>query len=172
MDSYAKEMARLNKAKPSSKRTDEDRMEMARVEWEGGLYHDPEIGPYIPGSWVFKSLLEAARAGRRGKKVEGGVMVEALEHPLIYRGPRDIEGMWSDGTSEFVDFRTVRVGQAKVDRCRPIFREWAFEADLIIDSAVVDADEVKDIAVIAGKLKGLGDYRQQYGRFDAKIERL
>lgn len=172
MDPYAKELARLNKAKPSSKRTDEDRMAIARVEWEGGLYYDPEAGPYIPGSWIFKCLLEGARAGKRGKKIEGGLMVEALDHPLIYRGPRKLEEMWGDGTSEFVDFRTVRVGQAKVDRCRPIFREWAFEAVLIIDPSVVDAAEVRDIAEIAGKLKGLGDYRQQYGRFTVQTKSL
>jgi hypothetical protein len=173
MNKYAKELSRLNKAKPSSKRTDEDRLEIAKIEWEGGLYFEPEIGPYVPASWIFKSLLEGARSGRRGQKIEGGVTVVEMIHPLIYKGPRDIAGMWGDnGTSEFVDFRTVRVGQAKVDRCRPIFRQWAFEAELLIDPTVIDPDEVADIANISGRLKGMGDYRQQYGRFEATIERL
>lgn len=172
MDPFAKELSRLNKAKPSSKRTDDDRLEMARVEWEGGLYFEPGIGPYIPGSWVFKSLLEGARSGRRGQKIEGGLTVVEMVHPLIYKGSRDIAGMWNNGESEFVDFRTVRVGQAKIDRCRPIFREWAFEAELIIDPSVIDPAEVADIADIAGKLKGMGDYRQQYGRFTASVEAL
>ncbi len=173
LDPFAKEMARLNKAKPSSKRTDEDRLELARIEFEGGLYIDPDLGPYIPGSWIFKSLLEAARSGRRGKKIEGGLTVVEMVHPIIYRGPRDVDGMWGkDGESEFVDFRTVRVGQVKVDRCRPIFRQWSFEADLMLDPTVIDAHEVGDIADIAGRLIGMGDYRQQYGRYDATIERL
>ena len=173
LDPFAKEMSRLNKAKPSSKRTDEDRLEIAKVEWTGGLYFEPGIGPFVPGSWVFKSLLEGARSGRRGQKIEGGLTVVEMMHPLIYRGPRDIDGLWGkNGESEFVDFRTVRVGQAKVDRCRPIFREWAFEAELMVDPTVIDPDELADIADIAGKLKGLGDYRQQFGRYDAKIERL
>lgn len=172
MNRYAKELSRLNKAKPSSKRTDDDRLEIARVEWEGGLYHEDGIGPYIPASWVFKSLLEGARSGRRGQKIEGGVTVVEMVHPLIYKGPRAIAEMWGDGASEFVDFRTVRVGQAKVDRCRPIFRTWKFEAELLIDPTVIDPDEVADIASIAGRLKGMGDYRQQYGRFEAVVERL
>lgn len=171
MNPYAKELARLNKAKPSSKRTDEDRLDIARVEWEGGLYFDDEVGPYIPASWIFKTILEGARAGRRGQKVEGGLTVVEMVHPLIYRGPRDIAGLWGNGgESGFVDFRTVRVGQAKVDRCRPIFNQWAFEADLLLDPNVLDVAELADIAEISGRLKGVGDYRQQFGRFTAEIE--
>jgi hypothetical protein len=166
LNSFAKELSRLNKAKPSSRRTDEDRLEIARVEWEGGLYFDAEVGPY------FKTVLEAARLGRRGQKIEGGLSVVEMVHPLLYRGPRTIDGLWGNGgDSTFVDFRTVRVGQAKVDRCRPIFNEWAFEADLLVDPAVLDFDELADIADIAGKLKGIGDYRQQFGRFEVNVER-
>lgn len=173
LNSFAKELSRLNKAKPSSRRTDEDRLEIARVEWEGGLYFDDEVGPYVPASWVFKSVLEGARLGRRGQKIEGGLTVVELVHPLIYRGPRNVEGLWGNGgDSEWVDFRTVRVGQAKVDRCRPIFSQWAFEADLLVDPAVLDVAELEDIVKIAGQLKGIGDYRQQYGRYDAVIEKL
>lgn len=173
MNPYAKELSRLNKAKPSSKRTDDDRLEIARVEWEGGLYFDEEVGPYVPASWVFKTILEGARAGRRGQKIEGGLTVVDLVHPLLYRGPRDIDALWGvGGETEFVDFRTVRVGQAKVDRCRPIFKQWSFEAELLLDPTVLDVAELEDIAKIAGQLKGIGDYRQQYGRFDATIERL
>ena len=172
MNPFAKELSRLNKAKPSSKRTDEDRMEIARVEWEGGLYFEEGVGPFIPASGVFKCLLEGARSGRRGKKIEGGLVVVEMTHPLIYRGARDIKGMWADGSGEFVDFRTVRVGQAKVDRCRPVFRQWSFESELLVDPSVLDVAELADIAAIAGKLVGLGDYRQQYGRFDTLVEPL
>lgn len=172
MNRFAQELSRLNRAKPSSKRTDEDRLEIARVEWEGGLYFEVGLGPYVPASWVFKSLLEGARSGRRGKKIEGGLVVVEMVHPLIYRGARDVEGMWANGSGEFVDFRTVRVGQAKVDRCRPVFRDWSFESELMVDPSVLDVDELADIAAISGKLVGLGDYRQQYGRYESKVEPL
>jgi hypothetical protein len=174
MNPFAKEMSRLNKAKPSSKRTDEDRMDIARVEFEGSLYFDKVIGPYIPGSWIFKNLLEAARTGRRGKKIEGGIQVINLMHPLIYSGPRTVEKLWGvgpdAGSTKFVDFRPVRVGQAKVDRCRPIFEEWAVEAEIFVDPSSLDVDEFRDIAEIGGRLCGYGDYRQQYGRFDVEVK--
>lgn len=172
MNPFAKKLAQLNRAKPSSKRTDEDRMDIAAVEWEGGLYYDAVVGPYVPATWVFKTILEGARLGRRGQLIEGGLSVVEMVHPLIYSGPRDVAGLWGNGESEFVDFRTVRVGQAKVDRCRPIFNKWAFEAQLLIDPSVLDVAVLADIAAISGRLKGIGDYRQQFGRFDSQIERI
>lgn len=172
MNPYAKKMAQLNRAKPSSKRTDDDRLEIASVEWQGGLYFDDAVGPYVPASWVFKTILEGARLGRRGQLIEGGLSVVEMVHPLLYQGPRDMARMWNGGESNFVDFRTVRVGQAKVDRCRPIFKDWAFEAELMIDPSVLDLAVLQDIVEISGRLKGIGDYRQQYGRFEATVERI
>lgn len=172
MNPYAKKLAQLNRAKPSSKRTDEDRLEIAFVEWQGGLYFDDAVGPYVPASWVFKTVLEGARLGRRGQLIEGGLSVVEMVHPLLYQGPRDMVRLWGDGDSQFVDFRTVRVGQAKVDRCRPIFKDWSFEAELMIDPSVLDLAVLQDIVSISGRLKGIGDYRQQYGRFDAVVERI
>lgn len=171
LNRYAKELKRLN-GKPSSKRTDEDRMEIARVEWEGGLYFDEAIGPFVPASWVFKSLIEGGRLTKAGKKIERGVTVMEMSHPLIYRGPRDLAGLWGDGSSDYVDIRTVRVGQARVDRCRPIFREWAFEADLFVDPSMIDMEELAEVASNAGALVGNGDYRMLYGRYAAKVDRL
>lgn len=172
MNPYAKQLAALNRAKVSSKRTDDDRMQIARVEWEGGLYFDDAVGPYVPASWVFKTILEGARQGRRGPLIEGGLLVVEMVHPLLYQGPRDVARLWGDGTSPFVDFRTVRVGQAKVDRCRPIFKEWSFEAELVVDPSVLDLNVLQDVVEIAGRLKGLGDYRQQFGRFEARIDEI
>ncbi len=174
MNSYAKALAALTKAKTSSKRTDQDRIEIARLEFEGGLYFDDEIGPYAPGKWFSKNLLDAARRGRRGKLVEEGVTIgpDSMINPLAYHGPRDIEGIWGNGESDFVSFETVRVGMAKVDRCRPIFPEWSTEVDFEIEDDVLDFDTFRDIAVIGGRL-GLGDYRSGgYGRFNASVVAL
>lgn len=171
LDPYTKELKRLN-GKPSSKRTDEDRMEIARTEWEGGLYFRDDIGPYVPASWVFKSLIEGARLTKAGKKIERGVMVTELEHPLVYKGPRDLDGLWGAGSSEYVDIRTAKVGMARVDRCRPVFKEWTFEAELFADPSIIDVDELTEVASNAGTLIGVGDYRMLYGRYVAKIEKL
>lgn len=171
MSPFAKKLSALTKAKASSKRTDQDRIDIARVEFEGGLYWDEAVGPYAPAKWFSKNLLDAARRGRRGKLVEEGVSVSegSLINPLVYRGPRDVEGLWGDGDSDFVSFETVRVGMAKVDRCRPFFNDWAAEIDFEIEEDVLDFATLQDIAVIGGRL-GVGDYRSGgNGRFNATV---
>jgi hypothetical protein len=169
LNAYSKQLKALNAKRT---KTDEDRMAIARVEFEGSLYLDPGVGPYIPGPNLLASLVEGGRLRKAGKKVERGVNVDDLVMPLIYRGPRDVDGLWGDGESEYVDLRTVVVQRNKVDRCRPIFREWAFEAEILLDPAVIDLDEFRDVAANAGAMAGIGDYRRLYGRFSVEIEAL
>lgn len=176
---YAQRMKKLN-GKQSRLRTDEDRIEIARTEWEGGLYIEDGVGPYVPAANVFASLLKGAKRVRKGPKVEGGVVITSdTMCPLVYRGPRDIEGLWGGGPfkSDFVDIRTVSSNPSaakspKVDRCRPIFRDWAFEVDLFLDPTSIDLADFVEIADLAGNSVGIGDYRQLYGRFVSKVEPL
>lgn len=166
LNRYAKELKRLNSKRV---KTDEDRLEIARVEHEGSLYYSDEDGPYIPGSNLFASLIEGARLSKNGRKIERGVMVVDLELPLIYKGPRDIAGLWGNGESEFVDLRPVVVQRNKVDRCRPIFRDWAIEAEVLLDLSVIELDEFALAAQNAGAMAGLGDYRRSYGRYAVEV---
>jgi len=169
LNAYAKQLKALNSKRV---KTDEDRLAVARVEFEGSLYSDPEVGPYIPGPNLLASLVEGGRLTKSGKKIERGVNVDDLVMPLIYRGPRDVESLWGGGESEYVDLRTVVVQRNKVDRCRPIFREWAFEAEILLDPAVIDLAEFTDVARNAGGMAGIGDYRRMYGRYSVEIEAL
>lgn len=169
LNPYSKKLKALNSKRT---KTDEDRMEIARVEWEGSLYHAEGIGPYMPGPNLFASLIAGARLTKAGKKIERGVSVDGLELPLVYRGPRDIAGLWGGGESEYVDLRTVVVQRSKVDRCRPVFRDWAFEADILLDPSLIDLDEFMEVAKNAGQFEGVGDYRRMYGRYSVRVEEL
>lgn len=170
LNAYAKRLKALNSKRV---KTEEDRLDIARVEFEGSLYYDDTLGPYLPGPNLFASLIGGARLTRAGKKVERGLVVSDFMLPLIYRGPRDIEGLWAaGGSTEFVDLRSVVVQRQKVDRCRPIFRTWAVESELIVDPKVLELDELREIAKNAGQMEGVGDYRRAYGRYDVEIEQL
>ena len=169
LNAYAKQLKSLNSKR---NKTDEDRLAIARVEFEGSLYFDDEVGPYVPGPNLLASLVEGGRLTKSGKKVERGVNVDDLVMPLLYRGPRDVESLWGGGESEYVDLRTVVVQRNKVDRCRPIFREWAFEAEILLDPAVIDLSEFEEVARNAGAMAGIGDYRRMYGRYSTEIEAL
>lgn len=169
MNPYAKKMKALNSKRV---KTDEDRLEIARVEFEGSLYWDDQIGPYMPGQNVLRSLIGGARLSKAGKKIERGVAMIDFMLPIVYDGPRTIEGMWGGGESTFVDIRPVSVQRVKVDRCRPIFREWVVEADVLIDPKAIDPAEFRDVAVTAGALEGLGDFRTMFGRYSVEIEEI
>lgn len=169
LNPFAKKLKALNSKRV---KTDEDRLEIARVEFEGSLYFDSELGPVMPSQNVFRSLIGGARLIKAGKKIERGVAMCDFMLPLIYAGPRDVEGLWGGGESEYVDIRPVSVQRNKVDRCRPIFRDWAVEADLIVDPKVLEADEFAEVARLAGELEGVGDFRSMYGRFSVEVSEI
>lgn len=170
MNAYAKRLKALNSKRT---KTDEDRLAIAQVEFEGSLYFDEEIGPYMPGQNVLASLTEGAKIIRAGKKIERGVAVETIQCPLIYAGPRTVEGLWNGGEkSAFVDIRPVTVQTSKVDRCRPIFRDWAIEAVVLVNESALDYEEFQTVAELAGTMAGLGDYRKAYGRYNVELVEL
>lgn len=156
----------------SSKRvkTDEDRLAMAQFEFYGSLYYDDEIGPYIPGTMIFANLIEGAKITKNGRKVERGIDVVEFYHPLTYDGPRNSTELWDDPS--FVDIRSVRVGQARIDRTRPIFNRWEVEFDMLCDEEILNRDEVLRIINHAGTYSGFGDYRKMYGHYEPEISDL
>ena len=150
------------------KKTDEDDLEISRLEWLGGLYWDDAIGPYLPGDNLFKALVEAARKSKQGKQVEQGVFVETDVNPLAYKGPRVVDELWKD--QNFVFRRTVKQQQSRITRTRPIFREWRTEARGTFDPNVVNLSDIAGFAEIAGLYIGVGDWRPRYGRFSATVK--
>jgi hypothetical protein len=166
LDEVAKAMKRINDKR---KKTDEDREEVARLEHMGGLYFDPDLGPYLPGQNFEKCLIEAARITRAGKKIERGVFVDADVNPISYDGPRDIDGLWKD--ENFRHAASVKVGMSRVMRMRPQFRQWTVDTEGEYDPSVISLDELTEVATTAGLMIGLGDWRPRFGRFVATVER-
>lgn len=160
----------LKKVSGKRIKTEADHEEMARIEFEGGLYFDEETGPYIPGANIHACLLKAARMTRQGPAVERGVVVVSEVHPLAYNGSRTVEGLWKD--KNFVSRLSVGVTTSRVMRTRPKFPQWALEADLIVDDGQLDLDQITSIAEKAGQMIGLGDYRPRFGRFDVEVTQL
>jgi hypothetical protein len=148
-------------------KTDEDHAEVARREWLGGLYFDPDAGPYIPGENVERALLDAARLNRLGKSIERGVFITSNVNPIEYTGSRDPKVMVDD--ENFRHMASVKIGMKRVMRCRPIFRNWSITAQGYLDEGQLDLSELRQIADNAGRLVGLGDWRPRFGRFAATV---
>lgn len=148
-------------------KTEDDYAELARVEWNGGMYWDAEIGPFIPGDNVWRCLYDASKKSKKGVKVKEGLFIATDRNPLAYSGPRDPDSMWRD--ENLKHFASAKVGMQRVTRCRPHFRGWATEADGVLDTALLDFAELQQIAEVAGSLVGLGDWRPRFGRFTAEV---
>lgn len=163
LDQAAKalKVATLKKSK-----TDEDQIEIARIEFEGGLYWDKNAGPYIPSDNLQAMLIEGAKKRRLGKAFE--CMVEVLipsnldGYKLEYKGPRDPSTLWKQG---WYLRKGASVHGSKVMRTRPRFPQWSisFEIEILDDGP--EPEIVQQALVDAGSLVGLGDWSPRYGRF-------
>lgn len=164
LDPIKKKMAAISGKR---KKTAEDHEQLAHIEWEAGMYHDADIGPYLPGKILKAGLIAGAKKTRSGPKVKSGVLVLTDKAPLEYEGPRDLVKMWAAGS--FADIRSVVVQRARLMRCRPIFHNWSATFELMFDDTVVDREDILAFAETCGQMIGIGDYRPEsggdFGRF-------
>jgi hypothetical protein len=167
LNPYARAIKELT-AKRTNK-TDADELEISRLKFVAGLYYDDQDGPYLPAANVFRCLIEAGSMTRDGKKVERGVVFLADRSRLEYDGPRDLNGMWGDGTTRFVDRRLAAVNRVRIPVTRPIFPEWSASFEVLVDEEVLNPGAFRALAEKAGRAVGVGDYRRFYGRFAVEI---
>lgn len=152
--------------------TDDDRLEKSRLQFAGGLYHDEEIGPYLPGPNLVRSLRTAAhlvKHNKGGGEIERGFILLSERAPLDYAGPRTLDDLWNGGESKFVDRRMVKIGKSTVSTTRPIFVNWGAQFEFELDPSEIDVEDFQAYAEKSGKV-GVGDARKiGYGRFSVKI---
>lgn len=165
LDPISKEIAKISGLR---KKTEANHLEIARLEFAGGLYHDEDLGPYIPTWNIIRSIQEAGKQQKLGAAVLRALVPGAEKAAIQYDGPRDIGAMWEDG--RFVLRKGVGISGRRVMRTRPVFVDWVVEADLELDIAVLNPDKIDQLALAAGKYEGLGDNRPQYGRFRGSAE--
>lgn len=162
LDPMAKALSDLAKRR---KKSDADHIAVAEAEFKGGLYWDGELGPYIPGEAIMTMLIDGAKQSKQGKLFKSSVMVVDEKSRLEYRGPRTPDELWAD--PRFRDRRSVRVGQAKVMRTRPIFRDWSLSFEVQITNEAINKSDVQLALKNAGSMVGLGDGRPRIaGKFE------
>lgn len=164
---YARDIARLNAMK--SKITDEQRKERDWLKFRGGLYYDDKLGPFLPADNVFRSIQQAAALTRDGKNIERGLIMLDECSPLKYRGPREAESLYGDGTTQYVDRRMAKINQAPVVAIRPRFPEWTATFDFELDEDILSLDDLIHIAEKAGRLIHIGTYRRFFGFYSTSI---
>ena len=171
LDPDVKELKKIS-GKGKGKKTDEDYAEMARMDWQLGMYFDEKAGPYIPGINVRACVVAGGKMNKLGTSLQRGTTVLVEKIPLEYSGPRSMEKLWEN--SNYRDIRSVVVGQSRTMRCRPIFKEWSLTFDFYYDPSVIDKENVLLSATNAGTFIGLGDFRPgkgngTFGRFSVDV---
>lgn len=149
-------------------KTLEDEETLRALEWTLALYWEEETGPYIPGKNVKEMLRAAATKWRRGEDIKRSLMVVDYRVPLIYKGPRDVQGLWDDGFRYTAMVANAGVNRGRVVRCRPMFENWSLKVELAYDPEDVDFDTL-EMVVERSQKYGLGDYRPEFGSFMASI---
>jgi len=162
-NAITKEMKKVSAVR---KKTDDEYEQLAKIEFKGGLYIDPNIGPFVPGTWVDGLLVNSAKKERLGEKFKSYSRCVEDRLPIQYAGPRVLEKMWDAG---FYDQRLVKVEQKKLLRTRPCFREWALECTVMFDEQAIDPAQVIRAVERGGASIGLGDYRPRFGRFNIEV---
>ena len=160
-DPIAKEISALLRKRP---RTEEDAAQVARLEFLGGLYYDNDVGIHLP-AWSFVRCCEnAAKITRRGTTLLRAVALVTDRAPVRYDGPKEPAALWANETFRW---RTgVVVKRDRIQRMRPIFRQWALDVELELQTDVLDESAFLEIAALAGRVAGLGTSRKLgYGRF-------
>lgn len=160
-DPFTREIKKLTGQK---KKTEDIHEQIKRLEWRAGFYeHEGRV--VVPSDNVLGCIQNGSRTLKRGKDFNASVFAPVAFFPLVYDGPKDFDGLYGDGTSLYVDYRSVVVSQRRVMRSRPIFREWELQIELRFDEEIFNRQDLQQCIEIAGERIGLCERRPRCGRF-------
>ena len=124
------------------------------------LYKDEKIGCYVPSSWIEASMREAAKGfkkrGRGSLKdtILSSVFVDEEKIPLGKK-------TWDE-----LDQRPAVIQRQRIFKTRPKFNDWKLSFTITFDGGRINKETLKSILIEAGQIKGIGDYRPKFGRFE------
>lgn len=159
LDSFAKALKAVSGKR---KKTDDDFVKMAEIEFLGSLYLTEDGEPGWPGENLEAMLIAAAKKQKQGPIAKMAIFVDGVL-PILYKGPKKPEELWEK--EEFRLCVSVRVQANRIMRTRPIFRQWELIVPIQYDPTLVDRETVLQWVTIAGQQIGLSDWRPRYGRF-------
>lgn len=156
--------------KRKARKSLDDEARLRELEWAFGLYHDKDLGPYVPGKNIHEMIRKAATKWRVGEDIKRSLLVVENRIPLIYDGPRDQQGLWDADYRYTTMVANAGMNRGRVVRCRPCFDEWSLATQIAWDPEDVDSDQLVQIVERTQKY-GLGDYRPVFGAFEASLGR-
>lgn len=153
-----------------AKKTDADNLELARLEWFGGLYLSEAGNICIPSDNIERCIQQGGQKQRIGKDVQAGVFVSEAEveikHPDI--SGKKIEKLYGD--PRFTIRKGVKIQTSRIIRIRPMIPTgWTLTFTLEYDETLINSRNLEQAILDAGTYVGLGDWRPKFGRFTHEI---
>lgn len=170
--------------------------------WIGSLYRSESGEVIIPTENIMRALMEGGTmvlvpGGKSGKtfkaQTQSGIMPRDIGWPILVNGA-PIKTAALDPLLKEMDFsvhreaveklgfslflKRARIGQSKHIRVRPRFESWAASGELVVVDDQITTEVLSDILEVAGKYKGLGDWRPSsktpgtFGMFKASIAEI
>ncbi len=132
---------------------------IAEEEAEKACYRNKQGQVFIPSTHfkgaMIKSGVDFIYKGRKTYKeyIKAGIFIKESE---IILTPQEY----------IINSMPVVIARARILRSRPEFKDWECKFTIEIADEALDDRIVKDILIAAGKYKGVGDFRPEYGRFE------
>ena len=130
-----------------------------KEEAERKTYRTKDGKLYLPNAHFKSSMIRSGTdykmAGKKTYKeyVKSGIFISPEEILL-------------DNQKYEIHEEAVVIGRARVMSWRPKFKEWTCEFEIEVADEMLNLDILKEILISAGKYKGVGDHRPEYGRFE------
>ena len=167
---YSKRMAAINAKK--TRRTDDDYLELRKIEVESKMYFDDTIGVYVPSTWLTAAIgVNAFRVAKVSKAdIRGAVFAIAEKCKLAFDKSNIVKSLADVvGNPVFHHSATLKQGQVRIVKYFPIFKHWSFECGIEFDDKIIDADSLSRIIHHAANYGGFGDFRPTFGRATAEV---
>lgn len=167
LDPYTRQLGAISKKR---NKTDEDRIEMMRIEARGAAYETADNLLGVPTLNIWASLHIGAKQFKRGKDIERGLICDAdhIEPLLVSGEPVDVDEYLSD--PDHIDYRSVRVQSSRTMRARPIVQRWSCSHEFEMMDDIFDFSDFEPIVRWSGLYVGLMEWRPIFGTYTATIE--
>jgi hypothetical protein len=166
LDPYTRALAAITKKRS---KTEEDLVEIMKIEARGSCWETPEGLLGVPSTAVWRSIYDAAKAYKLGEDIKRALRFDgSAVEPVITNGETVTCDRWvQDGN---VDYRSVKVNAKRVMRSRPLIPVgWRTTHMFDLDDDVVDVDRLEPVFERAGSLVGIGEWRPTYGTYTAAL---
>lgn len=144
-------------------KTEEDHIELSRLEWMLSLYigHDGRL--VLPGRGWEAALKDTAKRQRLGKKFTAAVQVG--DTPILFPDQRmSPDQLWE--SRRYMLRLRMTVGTSSVMRTLPQFAEWGATLSIGFMDTEVDEGTVRAVLSDCGYINGSWELRPRYGRFE------